>query len=80
MTQLVLELPNLYYQQLAKEANRAGRTIQLFVLEWISHLSEMDESFDIGQDPLYTFEGFESNAPTDLSIHTDNYLYGENAR
>ena len=80
MAQLVLELPDLYYHRLEEEANRTGKTIQLLVLDWISHLPEVDEIFDIGQDSLYNFEGFESNAPTDLSINTDKYLYGGNAK
>ncbi len=38
---------------------------------------EVDESFDVTQDPVYQMEGYESNAPEDLSSNLDKYLYGE---
>ena len=33
--------------------------------------------FDVTQDPIFQMEGYESNAPADLSTNLDQYLYGE---
>jgi len=77
MTQLTLELPDLYYQRLEKESSRVGKAIERLILEWILQFPESEERFNPSQDPLYNFEGFESDAPADLSINTDKYLYGE---
>jgi len=77
MTQLILELPELYYSRLENEAKRAGIGIEKLILDWISKLPEADETFDITSDPLYNFEGFETDAPDDLSLKADEYLYAE---
>ena len=77
MAQLTLELPELYYRRLEKESSRVGKAIEWLILEWILQFPETDENVDPTQDPLYNFEGFESNAPVDLSINADKYLYGE---
>ncbi len=77
MAQLTLELPDLYYRRLEKESSRVGKTIERLLFEWIMQFPETDESYDPTQDPLYNFEGFESDAPADLSINADKYLYGE---
>jgi len=39
-------------------------------------LPEVEESFDVTQDPIFQIEGYESNAPVDLSKNLDKYLYG----
>ncbi len=36
-----------------------------------------EEEFDITQDPIYQMEGYDSDAPADLSVNLDKYLYGE---
>lgn len=77
MAQHVLELPESYYRRLEKESSRVGKAIERLIFEWILQFPETDESFDLTQDQLYNFEGFESNAPDDLSINADKYLYGE---
>jgi len=77
MAQLILELPDLYYQRLEEEARKAGKAIEGLILDWILQIPENDESYDVNQDPLYNFEGFETSAPSDLSINADKYLYGE---
>ncbi len=77
MTQLTLELPDLYYQRLEKESIRVGKAIERLILEWILQFPETEENFDPSHDPLYNFDGFESDAPADLSINADKYLYGE---
>ncbi len=77
MTRLTLELPDLYYRRLEKESRRVGKAIERLIFEWILQLPETEENFDLTNDPLYNFEGFESNAPADLSINADKYLYGE---
>ncbi len=38
---------------------------------------EVSESFDVTQDPVYQMEGYESDAPPDLSVNLYKYLYGE---
>ena len=67
MAQLTLELPDLYYRRLEKESNRAGKAIERLIFEWILQFPE----------PEYNFDGFDSDAPADLSINSDKYLYGE---
>jgi hypothetical protein len=37
----------------------------------------VEETFDVTQDPIFQMEGYESDAPTDLSANLDQYLYGE---
>ncbi len=33
---------------------------------------------DVTDDPVFTMEGYESDAPKDLSLNLDKYIYGEN--
>ena len=80
MPRFILELPDLYYQRLEKEAARLGKAIEGLILEWILQFPETEGKSDFTQDPLYNFEGFESSAPTDLSINADKYLYGEKTK
>ncbi len=49
--------------------------------EWIRQLlPELGESFDMTQDPVYQMEGYSSEAPADLSVNLDKYLYGGKVR
>jgi hypothetical protein len=70
-------LPETDYRHLENAAKQAGKSVQAFVYEWIIQLSEVDETFDVTQDPVFQMEGYESEAPTDLSLNLDQYLYGE---
>lgn len=80
MAQLTLELPDLYYQQIEKEAIRAGKAKERLILEWIIQLADAETSDDFTKDLLYNFEGFDTEAPDDLSIKTDEYLYAEKVK
>lgn len=77
MIKLTIPLAESDYQRLEKAAKLAGKSVQLLVYEWITRLPEIDEPFDITSDPVYLMEGYESEAPTDLSVNLDQYLYGE---
>ncbi|MFQ5641477.1 MAG: hypothetical protein ACE5IR_26165 [bacterium] len=77
MTQLAIQLIERDYQRLQKAAKRAGKSVQALIYEWISQLPEIDESFDVTQDPIFQIEGYDSEAPKDLSVNLDRYLYGE---
>ena len=45
--------------------------------DWIVRLPDVEESFDVSQGPVFQMEGYESDAPADLSVNLDKYLYGE---
>lgn len=77
MAQLTLELPDLYYRRLEKESSRVGKAIERMILEWIAQLPEIEESFDVTKDPVFQMEGYDSDAPPDLSANLDKYIYGE---
>ena len=77
MAQLTIELSDAEYQQLEKSAQRIGKAAHTVVQEWIrQHLPALTETFDVTQDPVYQMEGYDSNAPEDLSVNLDKYLYG----
>jgi hypothetical protein len=78
MVKLTIPLDENEYQRLETAAKCAGKSIQLLVHEWITRLPENKEPFDITSDPIYLMEGYESDAPSDLSVNIDQYLYGEN--
>lgn len=40
-------------------------------------VEDVKEEFDITRDPVYQMEGYDSDAPSDLSINLDKYLYVE---
>jgi len=77
MTKVTIQLKDNDYQHLIKVANYVGKSIQELLQEWISQLPEVDEDYDVTGDPVFQMEGYESDAPSDLSINIDNYLYGE---
>ena len=75
--QLTIELSDADYQQLENSAQRIGKSTHVLVQEWIRrHLPELEDSFDVTQDPVYQMEGYDSQAPEDLSVNLDKYLYG----
>ena len=77
MTKLTIRLKENDYQRLKNAAKLAGKSVQVFIYEWIARLPDNDESFDITQDPVFKMEGYDSEEPTDLSISLDKYLYDE---
>ncbi len=77
MTNLTIQLAEPDYQRLERAAKRAGKAVQAFIHEWVAKLPEIEEPFDVTQDPVYLMEGYESNAPADLSVKIDQYLYGQ---
>ena len=78
MTTVTIELTEVHYQRLEQTARRIGKSVQSFIHDWITHLPESEEPFDITKDPIFQMEGYESQAPSDLSVNLDHYLYGEN--
>ncbi|MGA1869374.1 MAG: hypothetical protein ACMUJM_12615 [bacterium] len=77
MTKLTIKLKENDYQRLKKVAESAGKSIQVFIYEKIIQLTDSKvEAFDITQDPVFTMEGYDSEAPEDLSSDLDKYLYG----
>jgi hypothetical protein len=77
MTDLTIQLMETDYQRLQKAAERAGKSVQALIYEWITQLPEIEEAFDVTQDPIFQIEGYESEAPPDLSLNLDKYIYGE---
>ncbi|EDN69959.1 hypothetical protein BGP_3421 [Beggiatoa sp. PS] len=37
--------------------------------------AEVENAYDVTQDPLFKLEGYDSDAPADLSVQIDKYLY-----
>jgi len=77
MTKITIQLIESDYQRLEERAKRAGKSVQALIYEWIAKLLEVKEPFDVTQDPIYQMEGYESEAPIDLSVNFDKYPYGE---
>jgi len=77
MTSLTIQLIESDYQRLLNAADRVGKSVQAIICEWIERLPEIDESYDVTQDPVLQMEGFESDAPSDLSVNLDKYIYGD---
>lgn len=77
MTELTIQLTDADYQRLEGAAERAGKSVQALIHEWIVELSEVEKSFDLTQDPVFQMEGYDSTAPADLSANLDKYIYGE---
>ncbi len=76
MTRLTVELEDIEYQRLVGFAEETGRPIQSIIGEWINKMLERRETYDPTKDPLYTFEGYDNDVPSDLSVNHDTYLYG----
>jgi predicted DNA-binding protein len=75
MTALTIQLLEEEYQRLEKAAEQAGKSVHGIIHEWIAQLPEVEEPFDVTKDPIYQIEGWDSDAPTDLSVNLDKYLY-----
>ena len=75
MTVLTIQLSDQDYQRLQKTARDAGKSVQEVIQDWIAELPDEKATFDITQDPLYQFEGYDSDALEDLASDLDSYLY-----
>ncbi len=80
MTQLTIELSDKEYQQIQKVAKKMGKSIEALIRELIIQFQNTEEQVDITKDPLYLDEGFHYDAPADLSIHVEKYLYGKDPK
>ena len=80
MTQITIQLSDKDYYRIQKIAEKLGKPIEILIRELIIQFQETEKQIDITKDPLYQFEGFDSDAPTDLSINVDKYLYGKNEK
>ena len=76
MTMLEVPLLEQDYLRLQRAATLAGKSMHVLVYEWIDRLAPRLEPSDLKQDPLYTIEGFDGDAPSDLSSRIDDVLYG----
>ena len=76
MIQRTIELPETDYQRLMNAAEKLGKSVQVLIHEWITQLPDVDETFDVTQDPVFQMEGYDSDAPADLATNLDSYLYG----
>ncbi|MFQ5753474.1 MAG: hypothetical protein ACE5HI_15905 [bacterium] len=74
MTQLTIELTDKEYKRIKKTAKKLGKPIEDLICEIISRFTETEVKVDITKDPLYQFDGFDFDAPSDLSINVDKYL------
>ncbi|MBC8181225.1 hypothetical protein H8E88_08875 [candidate division KSB1 bacterium] len=78
MTNLTVQLMDNDFKRLIKTAKQRGKSVQALIYDWISQLPEVEESYDVTDDPIFTIDGFESDAPKNLSIDLDKFIYGDN--
>ena len=76
MAALTIELMDRELHRLEAEANRSGMTVQAVIHELIDQLPEVEEDYDVTQDPLYDFSGYDLKASKKLSQQVDDTLYG----
>jgi hypothetical protein len=62
MINLTIQLTNADYKKLLRAAQKAGKSVQSLINEWISSLHEIDESYDVTNDPVFQMEGYDSDA------------------
>ncbi|MEK7728384.1 MAG: hypothetical protein AAB354_08205 [candidate division KSB1 bacterium] len=77
MTELLVSMTESDSQRLEQVAERAGKSVQILIHDWITRLLESETSFDVTQDPVFQMEGYDSKAPEDLSAKLDHYVYGK---
>ncbi len=75
MTSLTIELLDADYQRLMQATRQFGTSVAALAHEWILHLPDPSDAFDVTQDPLYKMEGYDSDAPADFAANPDEYLY-----
>lgn len=78
MTQLIVQLTDKDYQKLKKAAKKSGKPVEMFAQEVLAKLEAAEQPSKFTKDVFYNFEGFDSEAPSDLSLNVDKYLYGNN--
>ncbi|MCP4702397.1 MAG: hypothetical protein GY862_36880 [Gammaproteobacteria bacterium] len=71
MTNLMIQLQDTDYHHLIRLSDYLGKSVQEMFQEWVSGLPEVDEHYDVTRDPVFKMEGYESNAPADLSINKE---------
>jgi hypothetical protein len=66
-----------YYSEIKEDGKlelklpiKKGEKVEVIVLPL--EKAEVKESFEVTQDPVYQMEGYESDAPPDLSVNLDN--------
>ncbi|MCP4696071.1 MAG: hypothetical protein GY862_04375 [Gammaproteobacteria bacterium] len=79
-TLITIQLQETDYHHLTELSDYLGKSIQEMFQEWVSGLPEIDEYYDVTKDSVFQMEGYESDAPADLSIHIDKYLYGNDLK
>jgi hypothetical protein len=77
MTDLTIHLMEPDYFRLEQMAEHEGKSVNALIQDWIEKLLDIAEPFDVTQDPIFQMDGYDSNAPVDLSMNVDKYLYGE---
>jgi hypothetical protein len=75
MTVLTIQLTDQDYQRLEKTAREAGKSIEEMVQQLIAELPGDIAELDVIHDPLFLFEGYDSDGPEDLAANHDTYLY-----
>ncbi len=75
MSTMTIEVIETDYVRLAHAAEHVGKPVSVFLHELICQLPDTDTAFDATQDPLFNIEGYDSDAPPDLSLKIDRYLY-----
>ncbi len=81
MEKLTIQLMESDYKHLEKAANIYGVSVPDLIHGWVTQFypqsQEIEESFDVSKDPVFQMEGYDSDAPEDLSVNLDRYLYKE---
>ncbi len=70
---ITIDIKEKQLKKLEKIAKESGRTIEKYINDWINDISKHEE--EIKSDPLFSIDGFDSNAPKDLSKNIDSYIY-----
>ena len=70
-----LTLNDKEFRKIENVAQKNWKSIQDFLSDIVHDYSEELQEYDVTKDPLYLFEGFDCDGPTDLSINHDKYLY-----
>jgi hypothetical protein len=70
MSTLVLELPDKYVHVLERVASERGTSINDIVAELVDTIvldDDLDPTYDVTHDPLFSIKAHASDAPADLS-------------
>jgi hypothetical protein len=86
MGTLTLELSDEQLQKLERFAQKRGTSIQALMISMINDFAaqieveadvdvdEIDDNYDVTQDPIYNIKSHETGAPADLSLQHDTWL------